>query len=61
MGCSKERGKPPKARDRLVEAVSIFDGPVVEGPDEREDREVRIIAFGTLGPRVIAVVLHMAR
>jgi hypothetical protein len=55
MGCSKERGKPPKARDRLVEAVSIFDGPVVEGPDEREDREVRIIAFGTLGPRVAVV------
>ena len=39
----------------FVEAVSIFDGPVVEGPDEREDREVRIIAFGTLGPRVAVV------
>ena len=40
----------------FVDAVRIFDGPIVEGPDEREDQEVRVIAFGALGVRVIAVV-----
>ena len=40
----------------FVDAVRIFDGPIVEGPDEREDQEVRVIAFGALGLRVIAVV-----
>jgi uncharacterized DUF497 family protein len=40
----------------FVDAVRIFDGPIVEGPDEREDQEVRLIAFGALGLRVIAVV-----
>jgi uncharacterized DUF497 family protein len=38
------------------DAARIFDGPVVEARDEREDREVRMIAFGALGHRVIAVV-----
>jgi uncharacterized DUF497 family protein len=32
----------------FVDAVRIFDGPIVEGPDEREDHEVRMIAFGAL-------------
>jgi uncharacterized DUF497 family protein len=38
------------------DAARIFDGPVVEARDEREDREDRMIAFGTLAHRVIAVV-----
>jgi len=40
----------------FADAVRIFDGPVVEGRDVREDREVRMIAFGALDLRVFAVV-----
>ena len=40
----------------FADAAPIFDGPIVEGPDEREDQEVRMIAFGALGLRAIAVV-----
>jgi uncharacterized protein len=40
----------------FADAVRIFDGAIVKGPDEREDQEVRMIAFGTLGLGVIAVV-----
>ncbi|MFN0166599.1 MAG: BrnT family toxin [Bryobacteraceae bacterium] len=53
MGCSKECRK--HGID-FVDAVRIFDGPIVEGPDEREDQEARMIAFGALGLLVIAVV-----
>lgn len=40
----------------FADAIRIFDGPVVEGRDEREDREIRLIAFGAVGLRVLAVV-----
>ena len=40
----------------FVDAVRIFDGPVVEGPDDRETREARVVAFGAIGMHVLVVV-----
>ena len=40
----------------FVDAVRVFGGSVVEAPDEREDQEFRLIAFGAVGLRVMAVV-----
>ena len=39
------------------DAVGIFDGPVLEGPDDRRDyAEERTIAYGEVNQHVIAVV-----
>ena len=39
------------------DAIRIFEGPVLESPDERHDYgEVRIIAFGVVDARELAVV-----
>jgi uncharacterized protein len=42
------------------DAVRIFEGPVLESSDERRDYgEVRIIAFGVVDGRELAVVYTM--
>ena len=38
------------------DAIRIFEGPVLESPDERHDYGVRIIAFGVVDARELAVV-----
>lgn len=43
------------------DAARIFGGPIIEGPDEREDEEVRMIAFGELGPPGHRGSVHVAR
>ena len=40
----------------FADAARLFNGPIAEAPDDRDDQEVRMIAFGELGPRVIAAV-----
>ena len=40
----------------FADAVRIFEGPIIEGRDECEEQEDRMIAFGAFGLRVIAVV-----
>lgn len=42
------------------EAVLIFDGPVLTGPDESGD-EYREKTFGLLGGVVVVCVIHTAR
>ena len=42
------------------EAASIFDGPVLSGPDESVG-EVRDKSFGLLGGMVVACVIHTER
>jgi uncharacterized protein len=42
------------------EAVSIFGGPVLTGPDENAD-EYREKSFGLLGGIVVICVVHTAR
>ena len=42
------------------DAISIFDGPTVEGPDNRFDYgEDRVLAFGATNGQVLAVVYTM--
>ena len=44
------------------DAIRIFEGPVLESPDERHDYgEVRIIAFGVVDARELAVVYTACR
>ena len=53
----KNRTNRQKHGIDFIDAVAIFSGPIVEGLDERfSDGEPRIIAYGQLGPHVIAVV-----
>jgi hypothetical protein len=42
------------------EAASIFDGPVLTGPDDGTD-EVREKSFGLIGGVVVACVIHTER
>ena len=45
----------------FAEAVTIFNGPVLTGPDEGHHSEVREISFGLLGGIVVACVVHTER
>ena len=38
----------------FVDAVRIFDGPIIEGPDEREDQEVRVYTWRGATCRIIS-------
>ncbi len=44
----------------FAEAASIFDGPVLTGPDDSTD-EVREKSFGLLGGQVVVCVVHTDR
>ena len=53
----KNRVNQEKHAIDFTDAIAIFAGACVEGPDERFDYvEPRMIAYGQLGTRVIAVV-----
>ncbi|MGH9340196.1 MAG: BrnT family toxin [Acidobacteriota bacterium] len=44
------------------EAKTIFDGPVLTAPDDRENYgEGRSISYGQLGAAIVAVVVHTSR
>ena len=43
------------------EAVTIFDGPILTKPDERQQSERREISFGRLGGEVVVCVVHTRR
>ncbi len=51
----KRRANLKKHNIDFQEAVTIFDGPVVVMPSNREE-EARHIAFGTLNTVVVAIV-----
>ncbi len=43
------------------EAATIWDGPVVTGPDETHHSEVREISFGLIGGVSVVCVVHTDR
>lgn len=40
----------------FADAIRIFDGPIVEGQDYREMKEIRIVAVGAIGLKIVTVV-----
>jgi len=53
----KNRGNIRKHGIDFQDAVAVFEGPYLEGMDDRFDYgEERMIAFGRMGPYVVAVV-----
>ena len=54
---AKNRANRRKHGIGFEDAATIFGGSYVEGPDERSDYgEDRFLAFGQMGPYVVAVV-----
>ncbi len=43
------------------EASTIWEGPVVTGPDEAHDLEVREKSFGLIGGMAVVCVIHTER
>ena len=57
---AKNAANIAKHRIDFEEAIRIFDGPVLEKADDRREYgEVRIVAFGVVDNRELAVVYTM--
>jgi uncharacterized protein len=61
VALSGTRGRTGSTRKKhgidFSDAISIFQETCLEGPDERSDYgKLRMIAYGLMGPHVIAVV-----
>ena len=55
----KDRANQDKHGISFEDATTIFDGPVLAAPDERQDYgEERFISTGQLGTLVVVVVVH---
>ena len=58
----KDRANRAKHGIGFEEAISIFTSPILTAPDTRQDYgEERWISYGSLGPRVVLVVVHTRR
>ena len=58
----KDRANRAKHGIGFEEAASIFTSPILTAPDTRQDYgEERWISYGSLGPRVVLVVVHTRR
>ena len=58
----KDRANRAKHGIDFEEATGIFTSPILTAPDTRQDYgEERWISHGSLGPRVVIVVVHTRR
>ena len=58
----KDRANRAKHGIGFEEATGIFTSPILTAPDTRQDYgEERWISYGSLGPRVVLVVVHTRR